>query len=67
MTGHPEIRLAAQKADTIRIETAKIEGSLRVIRDLAGFEVCVSASQAALQRVCRSESVNDNDSAGWVA
>lgn len=67
MTGLSEIRIAAQKADTIRIESAKIEGSLRVIRDLAGFQACVSVSQAALQRVCRTESVNDNDSGGWVA
>ncbi|MEH6697221.1 MAG: hypothetical protein V7672_00835 [Brevundimonas sp.] len=61
----PDLRLAAQKADLLRIEAAKIEGSLRVIRDLYGFEVCVTATQAALQRVARSESANDN--AGWVA
>ncbi|SFS42578.1 hypothetical protein [Brevundimonas viscosa] len=59
-----ELRLAAQKADLIRIETAKIEGSLRAIRDVAGMNGAQAAAQAALQRVSRAH-MNDND--GWVA
>lgn len=59
-----ELRLAAQKADLIRIETAKIEGSLRAIRDVAGMPGAHAAASAALQRVCRAH-MNDND--GWVA
>lgn len=56
------IRQAAQRGDTVRIETAKIEGSLRVIRDLAGTQGAVTAANVALQRVIRAD--NDND--GWV-
>lgn len=58
------IRLAVQKADLIRIETGKIEGSLRAIRDVAGMDGAQAAATAALKRVCRAY-MNDND--GWVA
>lgn len=61
---HLAYRLARQRADLIRIETAKIEGCLRAIRDVAGMKGAQAASQAALQRVCRAH-MNDND--GWVA
>lgn len=58
------LRLARQKADTILIETAKIEGSLRAIHDVAGMHGVNAAVTAAKQRVCRAY-MNDND--GWVA
>jgi hypothetical protein len=62
---NPEaIREAVQRGDTVRIETAKIEGSLRVIRDLAGPQGAVTAASVALKRVIRAH-MNDND--GWVA
>jgi len=65
MTGPHEIQLARQKADQIQIETARIEGSLRVINDLGGFAAANLAAQSALTRVCRSETANDNG--GWIA
>jgi|GEM_PF-3839659 len=65
MTGIQDIRLARAKADTIQIETARIEGSLRVIHDLAGFSACNAAASSALKRVCRSRTANDNE--GWIA
>jgi hypothetical protein len=55
---------AVQRGDTVRIETAKIEGSLRVIRDLAGPQGAVTAANVALKRVVRAH-MNDND--GWIA
>lgn len=58
------IRPAVLVADLILTETVKIEGSLRVIRDVAGMPGANAAAQAALQRVCRAH-MNDND--GWVA
>lgn len=65
MTVLDEINLARAKSDTIQIETARIEGSLRVINDLGGFAAANLAAQAALKRVCRLKTANDND--GWVA
>lgn len=53
---------AKAKATTIIIETARIEGALLAIRDLAGFEGARAAANAALRRVCRAS--NDND--GWI-
>lgn len=65
MTGLEDMRLARAKADTVRIETVRIEGSLRVIMDLGGFGAANLAVQSALKRVCRSGSANDNG--GWIA
>lgn len=59
-----DIRVARAKADTIRIETGRIEGSLRVIADLAGFDGAHAAASTAMKRVCRSRTANDND--GWI-
>ena len=59
----PDYRLMAIKADVIRTETCRIEGSLRAIRDVAGMQGAQAAAQAALKRVCRAY-MNDND--GWV-
>lgn len=59
-----DLRTAALKADLIRTETVRIEGSLRAIRDVAGMQGAQTAAQAALRRVCRAY-MNDND--GWVA
>jgi hypothetical protein len=50
-------------ADTVLIETGKIEGSLRVINDVGGFAAAKLAAEAALKRVCRAS----NDNNGWVA
>lgn len=58
-----DIRTAMLKADVIVTETARIEGSLRAIRDVAGMQGAQAAAQAALARVCRAH-MNDND--GWV-
>ena len=63
MTIAQDIRTAMFKADVIRVETARIEGSLRAIRDVAGMSGAHAAAQAALARVCRAH-MNDND--GWV-
>ena len=63
MTVAHEIRTAMLKADVIRLETARIEGALRAIRDVAGMHGATAAAQAALKRVCRAH-MNDND--GWV-
>jgi hypothetical protein len=57
-----DIRRASMKADLIRIETARIEGSLRSIRDVGGMQAAETAARAALQRVCRSAGEE-----GWVA
>lgn len=65
MTSIEDIRLARQKADTILIETARVEGSLRVIADIGGFTAADAAAKSALKRVCRSGTANDND--GWIA
>jgi len=64
MSAAPDFRVMAQKADVILIETARIEGSLRAIRDVAGMQGATAAAQAALARVCRAH-MNDND--GWCA
>jgi len=58
-----QITHARQKADVIVTETVKIEGCLRAIKDVAGFQGAETAARVALQRVCRAS--NDND--GWVA
>lgn len=58
-----DIRTAMLRADVVRLETARIEGSLRAIRDVGGMEAANAAAQAALKRVCRAH-MNDND--GWV-
>lgn len=50
-------------ADTVLIETGKIEGCLRVINDVGGFTAAKLAAEAALKRVCRAS----NDNSGWVA
>jgi hypothetical protein len=63
MTIAHEIRTAMLKADVIRIEAARIEGSLRATRDVAGMAGAQAAANAALARVCRAH-MNDND--GWV-
>lgn len=63
MSASPELRVMTAKADVILIETARIEGSLRAIRDVAGMAGAQAAAQAALKRVCRAH-MNDND--GWV-
>jgi len=63
MSAETELRVMAAEADVIRIETARIEGSLRAIRDVAGMAGAHAAAQAALARVCRAH-MNDND--GWV-
>lgn len=65
MTDLDDIRMARIKADTIQIETARIEGSLRVIHDLGGFNAANLAAQTALKRICRQGTANDN--AGWIA
>ena len=65
MTSLEDMRLARQKADTIMIETARVEGSLRVIADIGGFSAANAAVQSALKRVCRDGTANDND--GWIA
>lgn len=54
-----------QRADTLRIEQARIEGAMLVIRDLAGVGGVISATNACLQRVTRS--ANDNTKGGWIA
>lgn len=59
-----DIRTAMLKADVILTETARIEGSLRAIRDVGGMEAAQAAANAALKRVCRAH-MNDND--GWCA
>lgn len=59
-----DLRTAARKADVILIETARMEGSMRAIRDVAGMQGVEAATQAAKARVCRAH-MNDND--GWVA
>lgn len=59
-----DIRTAMLKADVIRTETARLEGSMRAIRDVAGMQGVEAATQAAKARVCRAH-MNDND--GWVA
>jgi acid phosphatase family membrane protein YuiD len=64
MVAQQDIRIAALKADLIRTETVRIEGSLRVIHDLAGMPGAHAAATAALRRVCRAH-MNDND--GWIA
>ena len=64
MTAAQEIRTAMLKADVVLTETARIEGSLRAIRDVAGMQGAQAAAQAALARVCRAH-MNDND--GWCA
>jgi len=59
-----DIRIAMLKADVVVTETARIEGCLRAIRDVAGMQGAQAAAQAALKRVCRAH-MNDND--GWIA
>jgi hypothetical protein len=59
-----DIRMAAMKADVIVTETARMEGSMRAIRDVGGMLAVEAAAQAAKARVCRAH-MNDND--GWVA
>jgi hypothetical protein len=58
---------AAQRARniaaTVMIETARIEGSLRVIMDVAGFNGAKAATDAALRRVTRAGSLGQ----GWIA
>ena len=58
---------AAQRARniaaTVVIETARIEGRLRVIMDVAGFNGAKAATEAALRRVTRSGSLGQ----GWIA
>lgn len=58
---------AAQRARniaaTVVIETARIEGSLRVIMDVAGFNGAKAATEAALRRVTQSGSLGQ----GWIA
>lgn len=56
------VNLASVKASTVRIETVKIEGSLKAIRDLAGVQGAVSAANTALKRVCREAPDKD-----WIA
>lgn len=60
-----QITHARQKADTIVTMTARIEGCLLSIRDVAGFAACKLAAEAAIQRVARSGHDNDND--GYIA
>lgn len=57
------INRARQRADTILIETGRIEGCLRAIRDVGGMQAAETAAKVALQRVCRAH-MNDND--GWI-
>lgn len=52
-------------ADLIRIETGKIEGSLRAIRDVAGMDGAHAAALAALRRVGRAYMGANDD--GWIA
>ena len=56
------VQRAKNIADTVRIETARIEGSLRVIMDVAGFNGAKAATDAALRRVTTSGSLGQ----GWV-
>jgi hypothetical protein len=63
MTEAPQTPLETIVADVLRIETSRIEGSLRTIRDLAGMDGAQAAAHAALKRVCRAF-MNDDD--GWV-
>lgn len=58
-----DIRTAMLKADVIVTETARLEGSMRAIRDVGGMQAVEAATQAAKARVCRAH-MNDND--GWV-
>ncbi len=45
MTAAHEIRTAMLKADVVLTETARIEGSLRAIRDVAGMQGAQAAAQ----------------------
>lgn len=67
VTPEPQQNDAAQRARniaaTVVIETARIEGSLRVIMDVAGFNGAKAATEAALRRVTRSGSLGQ----GWIA
>ena len=60
---HDAAQRAKIIADTVRIETARIEGSLRVIMDVAGFNGAKAATDAALRRVTSAGSVGQ----GWIA
>jgi hypothetical protein len=62
MSPDQAINAMRQRSDTIMAEATRIEGSLRVIHDLAGFGAAKAAVDRAIQRLPRSD--NDND--GWI-
>jgi hypothetical protein len=48
-----------QRADTLRIEQARMEGAMLAIRDLAGVRGVMTATNACLQRVVRASPQKD--------
>ena len=60
----PAIR-AKNISATIVIETSRIEGSLRVIRDVGGINAAQTAANVALRRITR-KAMNDNEAEGWI-